>query len=213
MFKPELTTLEASHRLALREGQKRDRTEIESRAERERKGDEKMRKLVKASILLMAILTVIYTGLVVYANANSSYDVGSSGDGKEPIEYDIWRAYFAEKLETEPQEWNTTEELGIIFDRKMEYAETETYLLLIIDEEKAFPWMRDDEFTPYAVKYEDEFYHIVFLWVSPGLPEHVRQCQIPTGIALGAGWVFTGVHFLKGRKAETTQADGYYSLQ
>ena len=158
-----------------------------------------MKRIVKASILLIAILTVIYAGLVAYANANPSYGAGSSGDGKEPFEYGIRKSYLAEKLETEPQEWNTTEELGIIFGDKMEYAETETYLLLIIDEEKALPWMNGTTPEPYAVKYEDKFYHIVFLWTTPGLPEHVRQWQIPTGIALGAGWVFSGVHFLKGR--------------
>ena len=157
-----------------------------------------MRKIVKASLLLMAILTVVYAGVVVYANANSSY--GSSGDGKEPMEYGIWKSYHAEKLETEPEDWYTPEELGIIL---VESEVIEGRLgIYIVDEEKAFPWMRDDEFTPYAVKYEDEFYHIVFLWVTPGLPEHVMQWQIPTGAALGVGWVFCGVLFLKGSKEE-----------
>ncbi len=169
------------------------------RAEREQKieGVRKLKRIVKASILLMAILTVIYAGLDVYANANSSY--GSSGDGKEPIEYGIWKSYLAEKLETEPQEWNTTEELGIIFGDKMEYAKTETYLLLIVDEEKALPWMNGTTPEPYAVKHEDKFYHIVFLWTTPGLPEHVRQWQIPTGAALGVCWVFSGVLFSRAR--------------
>lgn len=161
-----------------------------------------MKRIVKASILLMAILTVIYSSLVVYANTNSSDGVGSSGDGKEPIEYGIWKSYLAEKLETEPQEWNTTEELGIIFSDKIEYAETETYAIRIIDEEKALLWMNSTTPEPYAVKYEDKFYHIIFLWITPGLPEHVRQWQIPIGVALGAGWAFTGVLFLKGRKKE-----------
>jgi len=159
-----------------------------------------MKRIVKASILLMAILTVIYFSVVAYANTNSSYDVGLSDDGKHPTEYDIWRHYFAEKLGTEPEDWYTPEELGIIL------VESEViegrFHILIVDEEKAFPWMRDDEFTPYAVKYEGGFYEIFFLWVSPGLPEHVKQWQIPIGIVLGAGWTFTGVLFLKGRKKE-----------
>ena len=82
----------------------------------------------------------------------------------------------------------------------MEYAETETYLILIVDEEKALPWMRDDE-QP-AVKYEDKFYRIVWLLVTPGLPESVKQWQFPIGVALGAGWVFTGASFIRERRAK-----------
>lgn len=156
-----------------------------------------MKRIVKVALLTMAILTAIYVSVVVYANANSSHGEDSSSYGKHPIEYNIWKTYFAEKLETEPQKWNTTEELGIMFDRKMEYAKTETYLLLIIDEEKALPWMNGTTPEPYAVKYKDEFYRIVFLWVTPGLPEHVRQWQIPVALALGLGWVFAGVFFIK----------------
>lgn len=155
-----------------------------------------MRKMMKAVLVLMAILTVAYVGVVVYANA------GSSSYGKEPIDYGILRAYFAEKLETEPQEWNTTEELGIIFGDKMESAETETYLILIVDEEKALPWMNGTIPEPYAVKYGDSFYRIVFLWVDLGLPESVKKWQFSTGAALGAGWVFTGALFVKGRKVK-----------
>ena len=159
-----------------------------------------MKRIVKASLLLMAILTAIYAVLVVYASANSSYDVGSSGDGKHPTEYDIWRHYFAEKLETEPQGWYTPEELGIILvESKVEEG---CFHILIVDEEKALPWMSGTTPEPHAVKYEDEFYQILSLWVTPALPEHVKQWQIPTGIALGAGWVFSGVLFLKGRKEE-----------
>jgi len=153
-----------------------------------------LKKIVKVALLSMAVLTVIYVSLVAYAYANSS------GEGKYPIEYGIWKSYFAEKLETEPQEWNTTEELGIIFGDKMEYAETETYLILIVDEEKALPWMRDDEQS--AVKYEDEFYRIVWLWVTPGLPESVKQWQLPIGVALGAGWVSTGASFIRERRTK-----------
>lgn len=161
-----------------------------------------MRKMMKAVLVLMAILTVAYVGVVVYANNNSSHNADSGDYGKEPIDYGILRAYFAEKLETEPQEWNTTEELGIIFGDKMEPAETETYLILIVDEEKALPWMNDTIPEPYAVKYGDNFYDIVFLWVELGLPESVKKWQFPTGATLGAGWVFTGALFVKWRKKE-----------
>lgn len=148
----------------------------------------------------MAILTVIYVSAVVYAHTNSSYGVDSSGDGKHPTVYGIWIHYFAEKLETEPQEWNTTEELGIILVQSKVYEER--YYIYIVDPEKALSWMNGTTPMPYAVKYEDKFYQILGLWVTPGLPESVKQWQIALGGALGVCWVFTGVLFLKGRKAE-----------
>jgi hypothetical protein len=136
----------------------------------------------------MTVLTVLYAIAVLYANTSSTYSSGSSSEGKHPTEYGIWRHYSAEKLATDPDEWYTPEELGVIL---VESTVTEgRFSLLIVDEAKAFPWMRDEEFTPATVQYEDAFYHILFLWVTPGLPDHVRQWQIPIGVALGIGWVF-----------------------
>jgi hypothetical protein len=160
-----------------------------------------MKKVLTVILILMVILTVIYVSAVVYSNMNAnSSNVGDSGGGKRPTEYGILRAYFA-KLETEPQEWNTTEELGIMFGKRMR-AEKEAYEILIVNPEKALPWMKDIIPEPDAIKYEDNFYNIVFLWVTPGIPEGVNQWQIPLGVALGACWVFTGVLFLKWRKKE-----------
>lgn len=161
-----------------------------------------MRKVLKLVLALMMVLTLTYVGFIAYANASPSYGVNSSDDGKVPLEYGIWRAYEAERLETEPQEWNTTEELGITFGEKMKSAETETYLILIVDEKKALPWMNGTTPEPYAVKFVDSFYRIVSLWLTPGLPEPIRQWQFPMGAALGAGWAFTGVLFLRRRVKE-----------
>jgi len=160
---------------------------------------EKMRKMMKAVLVLIAILTVAYVGVVVYANTNPSHPVNSS-DYRDPIDYGIWCHYFAEKLQWEPQEWNTTEELGIILVPSK--VTEDHYHIFIVDEEKALPWMNGATPMPYAVKYEDKFYRILGLWVTPGLPESVKQWQIPIGGALGAGWVFTGALFVKGRKKE-----------
>jgi hypothetical protein len=159
-----------------------------------------MKNALKTCIVVMVILTAVYIGLIVYANANSSYNTNSNSYGKKPIEYGILKSYFGERLETEPQEWNTTGELGIIFGDKVEPAETESYLILIVDEEKALPWMNGTIPEPYAVKYADNFYHIVFLWIDLGLPESIKQWQVPLTVMLGAGWIFTGLLFLKERK-------------
>ena len=155
----------------------------------------------------MVILTVIYVSAVTYANTNAnSSNISDSGGAKRPTEYGIWRHYFAEKLETEPQEWNTTEELGITFGERI-HAQKEAYEILIVNPEKALPWMKDIIPEPDAIKYEDNFYSIGFLWVTPGFPEcgilHcVKQWQIPLGLALGACWVSTGVLILRWRKKE-----------
>jgi len=158
-----------------------------------------MKKVMKAVLILIAILTVIYVGVVVYVNTNSSYPVNSS-DYRDPIEYGIWRHYFAEKLQWEPQEWHTPEELGIILVPSK--VTEDRYHIFIVDEEKALPWMNGTIPEPYAVKYGDNFYRILGLWVEPGLSGSVKQRLIPIGGALGAGWVFTGVLFLKRRNKE-----------
>jgi hypothetical protein len=162
-----------------------------------KKGRLKMRKVAKVALTLMVISTTIYLIFVVYANANSSYSVDSNGNGKDPIAYGVWKAYFAEKLETAPQEWCELGELGITFGEKVQYAEKETYKILIVDQEKALPWMNGTASEPYAVKYGDIFYRIMSLWTTPGLPEHLKQWQFPIGVALGAGWVCAGVVFFK----------------
>lgn len=156
-----------------------------------------MRKVAKVALTLMVISTTIYLIFVMYANANSSYSVDSNGNGKDPIAYGVWKTYFAEKLETAPQEWYELGELGITFGEKMQYAEKETYKILIVDQEKALPWMNGTTSEPYAVKYGGSFYRIMFLWVTPGLPENIKQWQLPIGVALGAGWICTGVVFFK----------------
>lgn len=156
-----------------------------------------MRKMVlpAAIALLMAILTAVYIGMIVYSNANSSHGVDANGYGKDPIKYGIWKHYLAKKLETEPEEWYTPEELGIML------VESEViegrYHIYIVDEQKALPWMNGTMPMPYAVKYENNFYRITFLWVTPGLPETVKSWLIPTGIAIGGGWVFIGALFIK----------------
>jgi len=143
---------------------------------------------------------VIYVSAVVYASANSSVDTDSSGEGKRPTEYGIWRHYYVDKLHREPQEWYTPEELGVTLVPS-KFIE-DRYHLLIVDPEKALPWMSGTEPMPYALKYEDKFYRITFAWVTPALPEGIKNWQIPVGGALGIGWVFTGVLFLRWMKKD-----------
>jgi hypothetical protein len=155
-----------------------------------------LKKRVKVALLLMAVLTVSYVSVVVYANANSTYD--DSYDYRDPIEYGVWKHFVAEKLETPPDQWNTTEELGIVLvSCKVKEG---LYHIYIDDPERALPWMNGTKPQPFAVKYADDFYRISFaLWVTPGLAESIRQWQIPIGVVLGAGWV--SVLFLeKGKK-------------
>src|SRR4030042_1399968 len=158
-----------------------------------------MKRMVKAVIILMAILTATYVGVVAYANTNLSHSADSNVY-RHPTEYGIWRHYDAEKLQREPQEWFTPEELGIILV-KNKFLE-DGYDIFIVDEEKALPWMNGSAPMPYAVKYQNAFYQISWLWVEPGLRESAMQWQIPIGGVMGAGWIFTGILFLKWRKKE-----------
>jgi len=159
-----------------------------------------MKKLMKVTLLLMAIMTVltlIYAGAVAYkmGYADGELHAHEYSVVKHPTHYNIWRHYFAEKLETEPEEWYTPEELGIVL-----IPGYDDYDIYIVDKEKALAWMRDGEFTPHALKYQDEFYRISFLWVTPGLGEWPWRILI--GGVLGLGWIFTGALLLKERKKE-----------
>src|SRR4030042_4193047 len=97
-----------------------------------------MKRVVKAAIILMAILTATYVGVVAYTNTNLSHSADSNVY-RHPTEYGIWRHYVAEKLQREPEEWYTPEELGIVLVKDNHYENY--YDIFIIDEEKALPWM------------------------------------------------------------------------
>lgn len=158
-----------------------------------------MKKRVSVALLVMAALTVSYVSVVVYANATSPYD--DSSDYTYPYEYGITKHFVAKKLETPPDQWNTTEELGIVLVPCEVKEGRYVYHVYIDDSERALPWMKGTQ--PQYVKYGDDFYRIfAALWVLPGLAEGIRQWQIPIGGALGAGWVCSAVLFLKGRKKE-----------
>ena len=148
-----------------------------------------MKRIVKASILLMAILTVIYAGLVAYANANPS---GLSGHRY------ILPAAFEYESETPPTEWYTPEQLGIV--KIIEHGENNTcWLHVLVDREKEpFPLQEEQP----IFKYKDKFYQISPLWTTPGLSESAKGQLIGGGVLVGSGWAFTGALFLKGRKEE-----------
>lgn len=157
-----------------------------------------MKKRLEAILILMTILTVIYVSVVVYANATSANSSDSTDKGKDPVEYGIWKHYLADKLETEPAEWYTPEQLGIVLVKSP--VTEERYHIFIADEEKALPWMNGTKPMPYAVKYENAFYRIAYLWVTPGLPESVKQWQVPAATGLGAGWIIVGALLIQRKK-------------
>jgi hypothetical protein len=148
------------------------------------------------------MLTAIYISTIVYAFVSS---VGRNvpnddiSDGKKPIDYGILRAYRAEKRETPPtEEWYTLEQLGIALGEKVEYAEKETYHVLIVEPEKALPWMKDYTNTP-VVNYGDQYYQITSLWLTVNDPTS-NGIYIPIGGALGIGWLLCGILFVRGKK-------------
>lgn len=144
-----------------------------------------MKKVVKVTLLLIAILTVIYVGAVVYANSNYN---------------DVVYAAYKYEQDTPPTEWYTPEELGIVEVWELNSGAVQ----IVVDREKEpfpfGPYGTDDQLTIFL--YKDEFYTVSHRWVTPGLPESIKQWQIPIGGALVAGWVFTGALFFKGMKRE-----------
>jgi len=147
-----------------------------------------MKKMVKAILISMAILTVIYVSAVVYANTNANTNANAY-----PHRYVLYAAN-EYKSETPPTDWYTPEQLGI-YD-VIEY-ENGSWLHIAVDREKEpFPLQSENP----IFLYKDKFYQVSPFWTTPGLPESVKQWQIPIGGVLGAGWILTGALFLKERK-------------
>lgn len=137
----------------------------------------------------MTILTMLWTGFLLHARARPSYIEDPNAIGEDPRKYNIWKSFYARSMATEPQVWNTTEELGIVFSEKIEGASGETYLVLISDSEKALPWMKyDPEFTPHAVEYQGAFYHIRFLWITPAI-NVPKWWELPSAACVAVSWI------------------------
>jgi len=123
----------------------------------------------------MATLTVVYAGLVVYANANSSLS-GHREVAHTAVKYES---------ETPPAEWYTPEQLGIV--ELVYYEENCTWLHAVVDREKEpFPLQEEQS----IFKYKDKFYQISPLWTTPGLSESAKGQLIGGGVLVGSGWVF-----------------------
>jgi hypothetical protein len=142
--------------------------------------------MVKAALTLMVLLTAIYVSATVYANVNVSHRY-------------VTYAAFKYEQDTPPTEWYTPEELGIV-----EICEVDAYSVQInVDREKEpfpfGPYGTDDQ--PTIFLYKGEFYLVSSRWVTFA-DGYVKQWQIPISGTLAAGWVFTGVLFLKWRRKE-----------
>jgi hypothetical protein len=149
----------------------------------------KTKRIVKAALILMAILTVIYVSAVVYANINANDD------------YYIHPYLTSEYVDTPPTEWYTPEELGIV---EVWELGKRTVQIVVDRREEPFPFGplgTDDQLTIFL--YKDEFYTVAHRWVTFAIDRgSLPPWQIPIGGALGAGWAFTGALFLKWRKKQ-----------
>jgi hypothetical protein len=158
------------------------------RAEREQKKGEKrkMKKVFTVTLILMTILTTIYVSVVVYANTNAN---------AYSHRYVLYGAFEYES-ETPPTDWYTPEQLGI-YD-VIEYGENASLHIAVDREKEPFPLQSENP----IFLYKDKFYQVSPLWAGYGLPESVKQCQMPIGGALGVCWISIGVLFLKRRNEE-----------
>lgn len=133
----------------------------------------------------MAVLTVTYVSVVVYANTNSDHS-------------DVVYAAFEYESETLPTDWYTPEQLGTI--KIIEYGENETYWLHVVIDCQKEPFPLQEE-QPIFI-YKDKFYQISPLWATPGLPESVKGQLITGGLLLGSGWILAVGFLINGRKKE-----------
>jgi hypothetical protein len=148
-----------------------------------------MKRVVKVVLILMTILTVIYASAVVYANANSN-----SESSPYPHRYVLYAAVRYEG-DIPPPEWYMPEQLGIY--NIIEYVENASWLHIEVDREKEpFPLQEKQP----VFLYKDKFYQVSPLWATPALTESANLWQVPIGLALGTGWVFTCALFVKMRK-------------
>ena len=170
--------------LALSEEQKENKREVR-----------KMKRMVKAALILMTILTVIFVSVVIYANVNVD---ANFHDYANSHRYVVYAAYKYEQ-DTPPTEWYTPEELGIVEVWELGNRAVQ----IVVDRRKEpFPFGplgTDDQLTIFL--YKDEFYTVSHRWVTFA-DGYGTQWQVPIGIALGAGWVITGALFLKWRGKE-----------
>ena len=151
--------------------------------------------MVKAALILMTILTVIFVSVVMYVNANANFH-----DYANSHRYVVYAAYKHEQ-DTPPTEWYTPEELGIV---EVWELGNRTVQIVVDRRKEPFPFGplgNDDQLTVFL--YKDEFYTVSHRWVTfanggGSLP----PWQIPIAGALGAGWAFTGALFVKWRKKE-----------
>ncbi len=148
-----------------------------------------MKAVVGISVGSMVIVTLISVGYVGY---KVGYRDGASyaqeySIVKTPLQCGITQSYVAERLENEPERWWTPDDLGIVLIKRVQ---TDYYSIYVAreHEERAMAWMRDEAFTPQAIKYEDAFFRISSLWVTPGLSESVGLLLVQISAILGLGW-------------------------
>lgn len=160
-----------------------------------------MEKRMKILLLALSILTVIYAGVIVYANANSDLNSNKPSNAKDPIEYGIWLHFFAEPTTQPSPESYTPEELGITLVQSS--VEKHRFHIYIIDEKKALPWMKNEEYHFFSIEYNNKFYDIYTLHVFPGKPYPVNYLlwgQILGGVGIASGWCVVGIIYWRKRK-------------
>jgi hypothetical protein len=148
-----------------------------------------MKAVVGISAGLMVIATMISVGYVGYrvGFADGESHAQEYSIVKTPLQCGITKSYVAERLENAPDHWWTPDDLGIVLIKGDQPDSCGIYIARK-HEEKAMAWMRDEAFTPQAIKYEDEFLGISYLWVTPGLSESMGLLLVQISAILGLGW-------------------------
>ncbi|MBS7632070.1 hypothetical protein KEJ15_00375 [Candidatus Bathyarchaeota archaeon] len=145
----------------------------------------------KIFLLAMVILTAVYLGAILYANATDSPKI--DGDHVVP------GAFLYKEM---PSEWYTPEQLGIVKIEDYGAGENATWLHVFIPREVYYNDSKGEWIWGKVFRWEfnGKFYKIEF-WVTQGLPEDViKRSQVPVGGVIATGWIAGGIWVYKKRE-------------
>lgn len=148
-----------------------------------------MKKIVKASLIVMTILTAIYIGGIVYACTSSNICSGA-----------VYAAFLRDEVPPTVK-IHTLEELGIV--KVIEYEWSNYVIHVVVGKTKIN--LRVER--PYF-EYKGRPYQIAEFHVTVGLPNVPREPLIWWwGAPLFGGWIFTGILFFKRWKMSEKAGD------
>ena len=159
---------------------------------------------IKILFLVLLVITVAFCAAVAYAFAvpeQSTLPSSPSSEWKLPPDCGIPYIFYAKEVEA-PWLWCPAESAGVVVV-EIEGSEY-PYIVYIVDEEKAIPWMTNVP-TTLGVRYNDKFYQLIPVHIDK-FKYHPLGC-LRNGTVIGAissvlavAWCLLGISFHKRRE-------------